>query len=933
MKQRITGKRLLALLLSLTLTMSMTLTSFATSENPEQTGSEQVEVVLYTALEDGRSTSVANVSGGGSYVKGMAVTVSAGEKEGLTFQGWHQDTFDGTLVSADAKYTFNATANTTLVAVYQATANVSLTVTAVDFTVNDKTGTSGVALECPIGETVNLVYTGTEEFLYWKNATGKIVSKNADYTFPIVSATELTAVTTANAEQSAYVEFLSAYGQIMQAAIWDATGTEYALPAGPAKAGCTFQKWSVDGQTTATVDSILQLIKDGETRITLNPVYKESKKSYTVTVNYSGVTHDVDSYTIEEGKSQLITATEVADATFSYWSDAATGGNVLSYNRDYRVYASKDMTLYAVYNQTGVTAAPVIRITNTDAWTNGSKNMLSFEATRGIPSGYTLVEHGMLVSKTVETPNADQEGVIKLVSNDSASNGVYIANVSVGNRILKVYARGYMVVKDNATGEYQTIYSDSVIGNYPYLPQNRFYDVLQDFEGNGVLYNQADSVAFVADHKQSGESAVKLTLSGEWRIVILQLLKDGVRLETADWAEYEYIKMSVYSETDNVPFWLWGKQYTLKAGENVLTITSEDMIAQIASDPRAYDNEGGFFFQMFAGTIYIDSIIGVYPELPDTEETEYFPADREYDVLQDFENGGYGWHASEITANSVEEHAMDGQTSLKLTLPVDWKMIVISLLKDGARLETADWQKYDYIQAYVYSEKAGTQFNFYGKAFVLKRGANKIQITSEEILTEIARASNVYDSEGGFLYEMTAGTIYVDSIIGVYPEGYVDVPDYLPNNSLNYDMLQDFEGSGIRYSDSGLDVEYGMRHHLSGTKAVKLTNNTTNGWKGFTMLLLKSDGTRLEQADWGKYQSIKMYVYSVGANTIYLNSIRQDLQNGANVIEISKDDFYAAVIANGPGCKEYDSEGAFFCQLVNPGTIYIDSVIANSPYE
>ena len=61
MKQRITGKRLLALLLSLTLTMSMTLTSFATSENPEQTGSEQVEVVLYTALEDGRSTSVANV--------------------------------------------------------------------------------------------------------------------------------------------------------------------------------------------------------------------------------------------------------------------------------------------------------------------------------------------------------------------------------------------------------------------------------------------------------------------------------------------------------------------------------------------------------------------------------------------------------------------------------------------------------------------------------------------------------------------------------------------------------------------------------------------------------------------------------------------------------------------------------------------------------
>ena len=427
---------------------------------------------------------------------------------------------------------------------------------------------------------------------------------------------------------------------------------------------------------------------------------------------------------------------------------------------------------------------------------------------------------------------------------------------------------------------------------------------------------------------------MKLTLSGEWKCVVLKLLKDGARLETADWAEYEYIKMSVYSETDNVPFWLWEKKYTLQAGENVLTITSADMISQIASNPRAYDNEGGFFFQMFAGTIYIDSIIGVYPELPDTEKTEYFPANREYDVLQDFENGGYGWVSDDITKESVEEHVMDGETSLKLMKSTDWKQLNIYLLKDGKRLEEADWNKYEYIQAYVYSEKQGTQFNFYGKMRKLNRGPNVITITRDEILEEIAKTQvPVYDNEGAFRFDTTAGTIYVDSIIGVYPEGYVDVTGYLPDNSLNYDMLQDFEGSGIRYSDSGLDVEYGMRHHLSGMKAVKLTNNTTDGWKGFTMLLLKSDGTRLEQADWGKYQSIKMYVYSVGANTIYLNSIQQDLQNGANVIEISKDDFYAEVIKNGTGYEGYDSEGAFFCQLVNPGTIYIDSVIANSPYE
>ena len=928
MKQRITGKRLLALLLSLTLTMSMTLTSIATSENPEQTGSEQVEVALYTALEDGRSTSVANVSGGGSYVKGMAVTVSAEAKEGLTFQGWHKDTFNGDLVSADATYTFSATADTTLVAVYKATKNVSLTVTAAGFTVNDKVGTSGELIDCPFGETVNLVYTGTEGFLYWKNVSGKVVSKSAAYTFPIVSSIELTAVTRADAENTAYVEFLSAYGQVMQAATWTADGTGYALPAGPAKAGCTFQKWSVDGQTTATVDSILQLIKDGETRITLNPVYKESKKSYTVTVNYSGVTHDVDSYTIEEGKSQLITATEVADATFSYWSDAATGGNVLSYNRDYRVYASKDMTLYAVYNQTGVTAAPVIRITNTDAWTNGSKNMLSFEATRGIPSGYTLVEHGMLVSKTVETPNADQEGVIKLVSNDSASNGVYIANVSVGTRILKVYARGYMVVKNNATGKYQTVYSDSVTGNYPYLPQNRLYDVLQDFEGSGVdwIYTaNGASYQYVENHQQSGAKSVKLNEPGDWSEVDMFLLKDGKRLTEEDWRGYEYIKLYVYSENAN-QLYLYNHKFDLQVGENILTIRPEEVIAQLGG----YKEIGTFWFQLRPGTIYLDSIIGVYPELPDTEKTEYFPANREYDVLQDFEGSGVDWiqTANGASYQYVENHQQSGAKSVKLNEPGDWSEVDMFLLKDGKRLTEEDWRGYEYIKLYVYSENAN-QLYLYNHKFDLQVGANVLTISPEKVITQIEG----YKEIGTFWFQLRPGTIYVDSIIGVYPEGYVDVTGYLPDNSLNYDMLQDFEGSGIRYSDSGLDVEYGMRHHLSGTKAVKLTNNTTNGWKGFTMLLLKSDGTRLEQADWGKYQSIKMYVYSVGANTIYLNSIRQDLQNGANVIEISKDDFYAAVIANGPGCKEYDSEGAFFCQLVNPGTIYIDSVIANSPYE
>ena len=933
MKQRKTGKRLLALLISLALTMSMALTAFAENESPEQTAGEEVEIALSTALADGRSTSVASVSGGGSFTKGSSVTVSAESKDGLTFQGWYKDKFDGEQVSPEATYTFSATESTTLVAVYTATKNVSLTVTAVGFTVNDKVGTSGDLIDCPFGETVNLVYTGTEEFLYWKNASGKVVSRSAAYTFPIVSSIELTAVTTAKADQSAYVEFLSAYGQVMQAATWTADGTGYALPAGPAKAGCTFRKWSVDGQTTATVDSILQLIKDRETRITLNPVYKESKKLYTVTVNYSGVTHDVDSYTIEEGKSQLITAADIADATFSYWSDAE--GNVLSYNRDYRAFASKDVTLYAVYNQGNVTSVPVIRITNNYAWTNGSKNMLSFEATRGIPSGYTLVEHGMLVSKTVETPEADQEGVIKLVSNDSAANGVYIANVSVGTRILKVYARGYMVVKNNATGEYQTVYSDSVTGNYPYLPQNRLYDVLQDFEGSGVDWIQTANGAsyqYVENHQQSGAKSVKLyEPSDSWSEVDMFLLKDGNRLTEEDWRGYEYIKLYVYSENAN-QLYLYNHKFDLQVGENVLTISPEEIIAQL----RGYKEIGTFWFQLRPGTIYLDSIIGVYPELPDTEKTAYFPTNREYDMLQDFEGSGVDWIDTAYGASYeyVESHQQSGAMSVKLREgSTQWSEVDIYLLKDGKRLTNEDWKEYQYIQFYVYSEKK-TTFWLFGQRLDLEVGPNVLSLTPDQV---IAQCTNGYKSNGAFWFQLipNSSTIYVDSIIGVYPEDYTDVTDYFPTDR-DYDTLQDFEGSGIRFSATGLDVEYGMRHHLSGTNAVKLTNNTqTTGesWKAFTMLLLKSDGKRLEEADWNQYESIKMYVYSVGTNTIWLNTLPKTLQDGENVIEISREGFYSEVLKDGATYKGYDNEGAFFCQLQYPGTIYIDSVIANKPYE
>ncbi|MFQ7701622.1 MAG: hypothetical protein ACLRL0_10220, partial [Christensenellaceae bacterium] len=151
-------------------------------------------------------------------------------------------------------------------------------------------------------------------------------------------------------------------------------------------------------------------------------------------------------------------------------------------------------------------------------------------------------------------------------------------------------------------------------------------------------------------------------------------------------------------------------------------------------------------------------------DIPDTEKSDYFPAARDYDILQDFEGGGVDWSTVE---NSFEtDHVMNGEKSVRLSTTSADCCVVMKLLKNGKRLETKDWEKYAYIQAYVYADCEGARFDFYGKTNYLQLGPNVITITSQEIIAEIAKAANVYDSTGGFYFQLTTGTVYVDCIIG-----------------------------------------------------------------------------------------------------------------------------------------------------------------------
>jgi hypothetical protein len=169
--------------------------------------------------------------------------------------------------------------------------------------------------------------------------------------------------------------------------------------------------------------------------------------------------------------------------TFSHWASKADGSNKLSTSKTYTFYVSKNIEVYAIYTTEAVKAEPIVSLSNNYAFTSGTKNYVRFEATRSIPAGYEVVEHGVIYgnSKTV-FGKGDEDNLMrftdkdhttlpnkvkKLVVSGTARNGMDYLNVSVGNsKDVVVYARGYVIVRNTDTQEITVLYSDVSSGSF-----------------------------------------------------------------------------------------------------------------------------------------------------------------------------------------------------------------------------------------------------------------------------------------------------------------------------------------------------------------------------------------------------------------------------------------------------------------------------------
>ena len=427
---------------------------------------------------DSLESITAKLNGEGTYIDGDVITVSAPEKLGMKFMGWYEFSTDenayaGEALCKELQYSFEIKADTSLVAMYRVVGTGKLRVFGAGFKVNDGVTQSiyNYTKTFTIGESVTLTAIG-ENFAYWVNETNKIITEQKSHTFIVSGDIAFIPVYKNATEGTAYVEFVSDYGQIIQAQNYSST-SEIEFPGAVNKTGYEFVSWSM------TESKIISAIAEGATYVRVTPVYEALPDVFTVTTIYDG--DEVNAEVIEgyAGYQFMeVVAKNIEGRTFSHWSDNQNGENVLSTSETYSIYINKNTTVYAIYVDEGVEVIKKSTMVTNDISTKildeATKSIVVL-VTRDVMDGYTLVEHGILYSANSaygeegsdETMVVGASGVSRGVSNSTVEDGAYAHTITLTEEQLDiiVYARGYMILADEE-GNLSTVYGVILSGSH-----------------------------------------------------------------------------------------------------------------------------------------------------------------------------------------------------------------------------------------------------------------------------------------------------------------------------------------------------------------------------------------------------------------------------------------------------------------------------------
>ncbi len=396
---------------------------------------------------------VAAISGGGRVMEGKPFTLTAPAVSGYRLIGWYEGS---TELGVENTYTSTCTEDREIAAVYEVGAaegfRVSVSGTS-DYTITGE----AVGSLYKAGTEVTVKYTGTDTFKGFSNAMGKLVSRDAEYTFTLAGDTDLTAML--GSASSPLITFYTINSQVYRSGALD-TFTE--LPAVPTVAGKKNGVWKAGG-TEITDLAALASKAEGQTALDVTPAYEDDAASvYEVTVigvllGESGAPTTWTAYAdgdasygpVNVNATVKLEQPAAATKTFRYYANAA--GDVLSTSAGTYVRFRENATVYAVYaDAAGEAETP--RVTFITA--KRIDGTICFEALRDVPAGYTLKEQGILFNVDSMTTGTLEDALrynnsaesYKYVSTGKNANdvtGLTLKNVSV-----TVNARAYVIYND-----------------------------------------------------------------------------------------------------------------------------------------------------------------------------------------------------------------------------------------------------------------------------------------------------------------------------------------------------------------------------------------------------------------------------------------------------------------------------------------------------
>lgn len=297
------------------------------------------------------------------------------------------------------------------------------------------------------GETVTITAPTAETgmtFDCWTAPNGKVVSRDAEYTFnAVVDNTYTPNYTPSKSSETMTIVWLSAYGQEMKRV----TDTEDNLksveePNVPTRLGYETTGWE---KKTADIPF------ESGTTVIINAVYKELPQTYKI--NVTNGTADKTEYTAAQVAT--ITADEKAGQKFSYWQEE--NGNIVSYSSTYKFYVSKNMKLTAVYDivvEEPKGTADIVQKTYSNA-----TNKISIVSQLTVPDGCTMVYAGLVgtldesIAKDLNKGNAKY---IKGSTNTSYKSLRYTWTVGKAKDVT-VYVKAYLTYTDS-NGKLHEVY-------------------------------------------------------------------------------------------------------------------------------------------------------------------------------------------------------------------------------------------------------------------------------------------------------------------------------------------------------------------------------------------------------------------------------------------------------------------------------------------